>query len=102
MARYDNKINKKKENNEPFDLEKYIDDIELYGKQRRLLDLLEFLKFLEKERIERMIRLQKKPEIRVRIVKLDTSIDSELLKKLGIAIKPRKPIKENKIKIEWD
>lgn len=100
MGKYDNKINKK--NDEPFDLEKYIDDIEQYRKQRIALDMLEFLKFLEKERIERMIRLQKKPEIVVRLVKLDTRLDKEVLERLGI--KPRntkKPRKENKMKIEW-
>ena len=90
--------NKKKENNEPFDLEKYIDDIELYRKQRKILDMVEFLRYLEKERIERMIRLQKKPEIIVKLVKLDTSLDKKVLERLGITTKPRK---ENKIKIEW-
>ncbi|MBA7533098.1 hypothetical protein ES705_25333 [subsurface metagenome] len=95
MAKYDNKINKKKENNEPFDLEKYIDDIEQYRKQRKILDLLGFLKFLEKER---MIRLQKKPEIRVRVFELDTSLDKEILERIEITAKPRK---ENKMKIEW-
>ena len=104
MGKYDNKIKKDKENKEPFSLERYIDDIKLYEKQRKVLDMLEFLRFLEKERIERMIRLQKNPEIRVRLVKLDTSLDSELLKRLGIGIKPKprkQTIKPNKMKIEW-
>lgn len=103
MGKYDNKINKKKENNEPFDLEKYIDDIELYRKERELLDLLEILKTIESIRAKLripIIRIRKAPEIRLRFVELDTSLDPELMRKLN-SLKPRKQTNSSKMKVEW-
>lgn len=91
MVKYTDKIDKKKESEEDLDLEKYLEwESE---RERRLYDLVRaFLDFKSEMPPIPIIFLKKPP-----IVKLDTSIDPNVLKKLNIKPKTDK----KRMKIEW-
>lgn len=97
MVKYIDKIEKKNaRKEEPLDLSKYIDKVDKEQARKDILrditnimKLIRIKKELEKlrENIDDMsiipiIRLQRAPEIRVRIVRLDKSVNPELIKKL--------------------
>lgn len=99
MGKYDNKINKDKD--EPLDFSKYIEkksEEEIF--KDFMKNVIELGKILELEEMLRrvripIIRVRKPPIIKLRFEKLDTSLDPELMKKLGI--KPK-----TDMKIEWE
>ncbi len=97
MVKYTDKIDKKKESEEDLDLEKYLEwESE---RERRMYDLIrDFLDFKSKMPPIPIMFLRKPPIVKLRFKELDTSIDPDILERLGI--KPKKDNKK-KMKIEW-